>query len=1288
MFFENIGRTIGDIFGLNKKKRPEEQQQPRPQPVQRPQPFNTGVSAFNAPAFPTVRQPQRPSAVGQPIQTADQYFERTGRPAPSGSMLAANPAERVQPGLPNDQAARAAIMRRVQQQAGGTPRERAIEDVPFSLEKIGQGLARVPETVVRSGAQLVDKGFTGSDQGYSQTGENEGLRRALYGKAPISSYQKQGVEGSQAIKDATGLDIPAPLVGAGAFALDVSLPTIGKAVTSVGKPGIAAAIKAVKPSAVETAPILEKAIKEAVVASPPQVVKPTVQLKGTTSIDPTDPFGNRNILTRIRNEAGSLVDDDAQMIKLLGKVEKETGRKGLVDQWYFDTGNVRASNAMANAKLRRSPELRGAIGGLNKGGLKEFDKYTAARAELKNYEGLPTSQTPAELQKTVSELGPKYEQRFGELNGYYKNLAQQMHAGGLIDDTKLQKYLASDDYVRIQRDMEDLVGNTFGGSKSRSLGTTTATQKRKGSAREILSPTSSAAKRTQDIQLEINRNKAATNTINVLQDIGLAKPVKNVTNKNTISRLVNGKREIYEVPGDIKQVVDNVSPYQLGVISQIISAPTRMLRAGTTGLSAPFAAVNYLRDQGSSALYSKSVLDTHNPANIIAGLRSATKDVLGGSNDPLWQKFEQFAGDQTVFDELRNVKNTNQMLREVRLGGRGQLGNAVASPVRTVENLIGITEKATRFQNFKGIYQKTLKATGNEEEAVKQAVLAARQNSVDFQRSSNFTRMANLFIPFFNAGTQGSRNVLRSFRDRPVATAAKSLGTIVLPTMAATMWNLSDPTRREAYDSISDFEKEDNFIIVTPDAKQRDDGSWEGIIKIPKPQGYRELTDPARDVTEAFLKNEPVENVAKMFTDTLGGITGPLNVESPEKAIGSVIPQQAKPWIQLAMNKDLYSGNEIVPEFMQEGTDDPTKRRFKGTSGSAQLIANQLGVSPIQVEKAINDVFGSLGRYGTNVADTTLAAAGAIPQDQIGGRSAADDFSRRLFEARGELLDKNKSGGQKYYEDIKTVTQGLDKNELAAFNSVHPSKTNFLGEEIFDENKRIANYTRAGAYLNNPGTLEADRKLDQLQRERGKPGNPLFELPKPLLTKALLKSALPPGAKDPELSNLYKEPWYQDYQNARSKYYDQIKQSMQKEGKVMPKSTNPYPETPANLQKVMDTYSSLPKGTGERSAWIAANPGLFQQMTSQWSQVDAWENKERVAIGLAPIEGEATTGGKGGGGGRKGSGLGKSTYAYAVSASAGGKTKAPKVSAAKPTKAITFAKAGAKPKVSIKKALT
>ncbi len=935
-------------------------------------------------------------------------------------------------------------------------------------------------------------------------------------------------------------------------------------------------------------------------------------------IDPRDPFRNDKMAQRLRNEFGrAFIDEDTEMLTLLRRLDKQLGTNFQQD-WLFDTNTLRASNSIANARMRTSADLQEAFGGLGRRELTAFDEFAAARRELSFPEEFKTSRSPAELQQIVARGGDEFNSRFSALNKYYKNLALDMRKAGLIDDKKLGQYLSNNDYVRIQRDVEDLVGVGRGSGRSKSLGSTTATQKLRGSQREILSPSQTTLNRTQQIQLEIQRNKAATRTIDNLESAGLAKRVSNARGKNTVKRLKNGGVEYWEVPGDIKRIMDSVNPYHLGTLQKILSAPSRVFRAGTTALSAPFTVTNYLRDQASSGIYSKQVLATHHPANIISGLGAATRDFTSDQGSELWEKFARFAGDQTIYDELRNVKSSKQLLREVRRGKTGKYTNMLLSPVRSLEDLNSITEKATRYQNFKGIYKSTLKKTGNEDQAIQEAVQAAFQNSVNFQRAGIASRYINMAIPYFNAGIQGSRNVGRSFRDRPLATSAKSISMIALPMMYFTAQNMDSPEKREIYESIDDWEKENNFIIISPWAQQTESGRWEGIIKIPKPQGYREIVEPTRLVTEAYLKEEPIEVSARMAQDMAQGLLGPINIEDKNKFISSLIPQAVKPLVQQELNEDLYTGGQIVPDFMLEGTDDATKRAYEGTSGTARWIAEQLGIEPLRVEKFVTDTFGSLGRYGLNAADN--AAATQNEDFTIGGRSMADDFSRRLFEASGDKLESSKTSGEKYYDNVKQATSGLSEQEQRAWDVIHPSKTNFLGEDIFNEDKGASRYEKAGIYLQYPNLIERERQLNRLGVEDGNLSNPLWDLSNEQLKQVLLKRTLPPGASDPTLSNLWQEDWYEEYQAKNDIFYSQIQKRLESEGKSLPQQENPYPTASDELQGYFDAYYQLDRGTGARSAWIRANPNAWAQMQAQFDRKRDWQNRERQKLGLGPLE--------------------------------------------------------------------
>lgn len=944
--------------------------------------------------------------------------------------------------------------------------------------------------------------------------------------------------------------------------------------------------------------------------------KDTIQLSG---VNVNDPFNNNKITKRLKNEFGRyFVDEDAEMINLMKRIEKETGQKDLVETWLQDSDLVRNTNSIANSKIRRNENLKLALRGLSKQQQRSFDEYASARTELSNLErGLESSSKPRqELERIVRDGNVDFGNRFIALNNYYGDWAKDLHDAGIISKSKLDEWSKNKDYVRVQRDMEDILNYTPPTGKSRSFGTTSTSKKRTGSKREILSPTNIALERGQQLQLEIQRNKAASNTIDTLEKYGLAEKVsqQHATGKNVIKRFKDGKVEYFATSKDVKRVIENVNPFQLGVLGRVISTPTRLFRSGTTALSAPFATTNYARDQVSSAIYSKDVLATHNPKNIVSGIASATKDYFGESSNPLWAKFEQVAGDQTQFDEMRNTSSSRATMRELRQGGKGELINKIVNPVRSMEDLIGITEKATRFQNFKGTYEAEMKRSGNEKIATQKASQAALQNSVNFTRAGKAMRVINLLLPYSNAGIQGSRNVARSFRSRPVATTMKSVAFVAVPTVLLTLMNYDDEETAKVYKNIDDTEKDDNFIIVLKGAKQNEAGSYEGIIKIPKPQGYRELTNPLRIAAERFAGNEKPGDVSKMVRDAMSAFTGPVSIEDSGKFISSLIPQAVKPTLQAMENKDYYWDSQTVPDYMIDGTDDPTKRAYKSTSGTARIIADQLGVSPILVEKFIQDTTGSVGRYGINLTDRGLNKLGIVKDEQIGGRTITGDFKRRTTEARA-IEKTNKTSGQRYYDNVEKATGDLPKYLQDSWKSYNTSNKNFLGEELFTKNGQAKKQAKAAAYIEHPELFDVDKKLDKLNRKKGETGNPLYDLSYNQALIVVQEKALPPGAKDEGLNALYDQQWYSQYKNKEEKYYDKIFGK----GGIEENKDNPYPERSPDLISAMDYYYDLPSSY-DKGAWKKANPDIASQMDAYYSAKDAWTNTERAKIGLPPIE--------------------------------------------------------------------
>lgn len=1077
----------------------------------------------------------------------------------------------------------------------------------------------------------------------------------------------------------------------------------------------------------------------------------------------------------IRNKIfQGMVDTDAPILKRIRDIERMTGQTGLVDKIMYSTGLVQRSNAIANQQIASNPNLRNAVGGLNKKQLKEFNLYAAAKAELDNASrGMTTSKTVSELQSIVKQYDTQYSKNFQSLNSYYHDLADWLYLGGKIDKATRDRWVTDNNYIRVQRNMDDYINANYGGGPGTSSGKSQFFKKRTGSQREVLPSDITALETTQRVAAETTKNQAATDIIYSLAQGGMVKnlidsdnvlfrqkvwsflkdtkgiktfianelrkssrelrviqtelnrlnkaglqeslqgaqpsmaglnpnllpklntrdirgtikslivedPAKlkrirdmiarrdpkaaalldrvsalkdelSVINqarsqayqealnaadsptarKNTVRITVNGVVEVWEVPADVKKAMDNITPYKLGIIRQIVAYPKKVFQAGTTGINLPFAVFNFLKDQGTSGINSKNVFATHNPFSIFSGLKEANKDFYASvgvpmENDALWNKFLSVAGNTTQFDALRNVESAKKMSREIRLGERGKIANSLLSPINTLVDFVSITEKATRFQNFKGIYNDVLKTTKNKDEALKQATLAAWQNSVDFNRMGTWGKAINLVIPYFNAGIQGSRQLVTTFKTNPLGAFAKTMSLVGLPLIGLTAYNLSDPQTREIYNNIPDYEKQNNFIVILPNAELNDQGVYEGILKIPMPQGYGDLMTPARRLLESYVNKEPVDGT-KIALDIFNSISGPAQLQSGNQLISGFIPQGAKPTLQQVANKDFYTGKPIVPDYINEATNQygdkipESQKAYKNQSGSVRILSEITGQSPIRVQKFITDTFGKTSNNVINALDNTLAAGGIIPQEQIGGSSVLTDFQKRMFKSQS-IENFNKSEGQKYYDNIKEVTQNMTENELKAFGTIHPTKKNFLGDIIYNADSTYNPIIKLGIYNQFPKVYQADKKMNELNVASGNPNNPFFDLPFDYARKVLEKDALPKGAKDPELDKLYTQEWFVDFKKAKSDYYNELKANAEAAGRPFAASDNPYPQASKELQSVMDQYSALPKGTGARSAWIRNNPDTFQSMKDYWANIDNWQNVERAKRGLAATEGAA-----------------------------------------------------------------
>lgn len=635
--------------------------------------------------------------------------------------------------------------------------------------------------------------------------------------------------------------------------------------------------------------------------------------------------------------------------------------------------------------------------------LDKLDQYLIAKHAPENEAaGFATGRDALADEALVAALAPEYEQFAQRVYGYSNALLDYAVDSGLIIPelaAKLREVYPN--YVPMKRVFNalEVSGKMFSSSKAvASMSRQTFMQRLRGSIREIESPIESLLAKTNDAIRQGERNQAAR-LLAAYQDLpGNPFEIREVTaeeaaREHTFSFFDNGKKRTFATTREIATAAKAMDVQQLGVLGRILAYPVRIARAGITGLNIPFVLSNIGRDQITAAIFTRDALRTTiaNPVNF----GKAAFEALGHGRvyDDMLREGALF----TSFDMSRDLTQTVGRIRSER-SGASRVAYVAKHPtelLRTFEDLLARSEEFTRIQQYMGMLEH-YKAQGLPlPEAKIAAARAARETTVNFARRGEWGSVINSAFLYLNAGIQGSRTLLRNVNERPAAVGAKLAATVFLPVMTAAAWNLADERRRKIYQDIAEWEKDNNIILILDGAKLDEQGRWE-VIRIPLPPGISRLSlIPRRAVEQYFRVNEIA---ATDFAKSLFGAVTPIG--SSGELVSAAVPQAFRPTLETVINRDLFTGRDVVPPRLQK---KPTSEQvFEHTSGTARLVGDALDVSPIKVEHFVRKTGGGVGSQLLHYADQAAAAAGVIPQDQIGGEGVWDSVTRRFGRAYRE----------------------------------------------------------------------------------------------------------------------------------------------------------------------------------------------------------------------------------------------------------------------------------------------
>ncbi len=698
-----------------------------------------------------------------------------------------------------------------------------------------------------------------------------------------------------------------------------------------------------------------------------------------------------------------------------------------------------------------------------------FNQYLIAKqAKAVEAQGFKTGRDLAKDAQLVKDLAPIYEPFAKRINQYTRDLLDYSVQAGLVSkETATMLKAKYPDYVPINRVFDAIELNQYRGTGRgpASLSRQTVVQSLKGSERDIVNPIESILAKTNDAFNQGERNIAAKQLASY-RDLpgfeGLIEELPRTARVNpntTFSYIDGGVKRTFQTSPEIATAAKNLDAQQMGFLAKVLSVPTRVLQLTATGLNIPFAATNALKDQITAFINSDRAAYTSllNPKNFAKSFFSAVK------HDDLYEEVVRNAAGGTSFDIARAAPKLSVANIRSQASAGKRIKYLVLNPktgagelLRTIENFVGRGEELGRIQNYAGMKQALLKDKRTLVDAELLAAKAARENTANFARKGEYGKMLNYVIPFFNAGIQGSRQLVRSFQKNPVGTSTKFAIAIGMPVAASTIYNLADPERKAIYNDIPEYEKESNLIII---GEGRTNKGKYNVTKIPLPPGLSNLATLIRRPIEASQGLDPVK-FNEIWTNLFTAGTS-VDVTSGTRLASTVTPQAIKPFVETAINKNLYTGRDIVPSYMKNL---PVNLQSYGDESlQTRLAAKLFNVSPLIAENFASTAFAGVGKqvsgqesiFGNLQRRFTYSASG----EQYNRANKVIDEYSALHAKRQKLIDAGDNEGavQLTRDNFDVFSkESVIKQYRTEFNKLSKTKKDIMDSKLTEEQKRVS----------------------------------------------------------------------------------------------------------------------------------------------------------------------------------------------------------------------------------------
>ena len=842
----------------------------------------------------------------------------------------------------------------------------------------------------------------------------------------------------------------------------------------------------------------------------------------------------------------------------------------------------------------------------NKKELQTFDQALIAKHALElEANGIETGRDIARDKALVKATSKRFAKEFKQVREYSDKVLQQTVDYGLISqDTANYLRKKYPDYVPFDRIFSDKEIDTQMkhevGAGEASLSKQDIVQRIKGSSRSIDSPLNALITKTQDMIQQGERNKTAELLASYAKDpknpfqLRELKPDESADGRPTISYLDNGKKRTFLAAPEVARAAKNMNREQMGIILRALAAPARLLRMGATTVNAGFTMANVVKDFVGATINSKGGFNSMNPKSIVSALGAAFHH-----NGDLYAEMQREGVLGNIYELTRNASDLN--LNEIR-SHKNTLTRSIhnaKSPLKTLENTIGRSEDFGRALQYVANKKYAKRKGMSESEAIKFAADQARWNSTNFLRSGTYGKAINAIVPYSNANIQGQRITLRRMKENPARYTGKIALGIVAPTVAAMALSYSNDENKKIMENLPDYVKENNVVVIGPGAKyNKEQNKWEGVYLVPVPPQFSPLHRQLHNMVRSAMTGQQFDT-GKAVGDAVEQVTT-VNPMEIRRTGAQYVPQAVEPFVETWANKNLYTGQEVVPEGMKNL--DGKDQWDNSTSLTARKVGELTGLSPKQIDNAFRTSTAGGGQNLLHGMDFAIAKATGASDDEIKGRSMLDSVVGRFYAPKGT------SQSSYFYQSLEKAAKDnkLSGSDLELYQALTSRKYNGDGSvegktegDVLMNNRILANKPNIVKALSEAAKWRSAQTGEEL--------DPLYKLPVDKQQYFYhLQGSPKNGAEQRKLKQ--DTPWLEDFQKERSAYFKRQDFKSGKSNRV------PYPEVSDELQATLKTYHDMPSSP-QKWAFLDAHP----ELSDHYKQIEDYNNKVREAQGYAPL---------------------------------------------------------------------